>query len=372
MRYSYVIQNGNLFVEGSFHKGSLLVLEGRIAEISLDGTIVREDAENIDASGDYVIPGLVDTHFHGANGFDFSDGTVEGLKAIADYEIENGITSLCPTTMTLPDEDILRAAECFQEYQGAKKDSPYAGFYLEGPFFHPDKVGAQNPDYLQKPNEAFLEKLVAYQEWIKVIAIAPELEGAEAFVKKHPEYVWSLGHSVADGRIAELAFLAGVKRITHLYNAMPHYEEIIEVSKQKKDVFVELICDGVHNDANRIHKVFSSYDENQIILISDSMRATGLGDGESSLGGQKVFVKGNLATLANGTKAGSVTNLFDCMCTAIHLGVPVEKVVLATTINPAKSIGIDGKVGSLTIGKRANILILDRQYKRKRVLYFVV
>lgn len=274
---------------------------------------------------------MIDSHFHGAMGADFSDGDLEGLRKIETFEKAHGITKLYPATMTLPTEQILRAIRALKTYRKQNADSIFGGFYLEGPFFHPAKVGAQNPAFLQLPNEAFVEQILEEAEGLcKVIALAPELPGAMELIRRYRDQVcFSIGHTTADGEIARRAFDAGARRITHLYNGMLHYDEILCAAADDGDVKAELICDGVHNDRERILNAFAMLGAERVILISDSMRATGMPDGIYDLGGQAITVKGNLALTKDGAKAGSVTTLTDCAEKAISLGIKREDALMA-------------------------------------------
>lgn len=182
----------------------------------------------------------------------------------------------------------------------------------------------------------------------------------------------SLGHTSADYDTARRALDAGARHITHLFNAMAPFSHrepgLIGAAAEDQNCMAELICDGIHVHASAVRAAFAMF-PGRIVLISDSMRAAGMGDGEYTLGGQRVRVKGKLATLSDGTIAGSVTNLYDCMRTAVSFGIPLEQAVAAATINPAKSIGIDNEAGAIAAGKQADVLLVDRDLRLVRVIY---
>ena len=342
--------------DGIFQTGTLSVEEDKIVDITF------EKLDQTDLN--YIIPGLVDIHFHGCAGYDFCDGTKEALTAIEKYELEHGITSICPATMTLSADRLAKICTAAAE-AGL---SNLRGINLEGPFISLAKKGAQNPAYIQKPNTELLERLNECSKGlVKLVAIAPEEEGAMECIKEYSDKVqFSIAHTCADYDTASEAIKAGASHVTHLYNAMPPFTHrapgVVGAAFDHKNTDVELICDGVHIHPSMVRATFSMFGADRVILISDSMMATGMEDGMYELGGQDVTVKGNLATLKDGTIAGSATNLYDCMVHAIGMGIPVEDAVKAATKNPARSIGIDKEYGSLEAGKKADILIMNKQY----------
>lgn len=348
-----------------FEPGILAIEDDRIEQIALCPMEKLSEKEK----NTYLLPGLVDIHFHGCAGYDFSDGSIEAIGEIAKFELRNGITSICPATMTLAEEQLMKICRMARE----SKAEGLRGIYLEGPFVSYEKRGAQNPAYIRKPDVKLLDKL--QQEaggLIKIVAIAPEVEGAMKCVKEGKErYRFSIAHTCADYDIAKAAIDAGAEHVTHLYNAMPPFTHrapgVIGAAAEQSKTEVELICDGVHIHPSVVRNTFQWFGADRVILISDSMMATGMEDGIYSLGGQKVEVQGNLACLEKGTIAGSVTHLYDCMRKAMEMGVPKESAVRAATYNPAKSIGIEKEYGSLTVGKKADVLVTDREFSLKKV-----
>ena len=344
--------------------------------------------EVLDAKGDYLIPGLLDIHFHGCAGHDFSDGTEEALEAIGRYELEHGITSICPASMTLPEDTLLRVCENASEYQNkvaeemkskdgqgdvskqerhAPMRSRLCGIHLEGPFISKEKKGAQNPAYIKEPDaEMFCRLQVAAGGLLRLITIAPEIEGAQDFIKRLSQEVHiSVGHTTSDYEMAYQAFMLGADHVTHFFNAMPGFTHrapgVVGAAFDAKHVMPELICDGIHVDASAVRVMFQLFGAERMILISDSMRATGMADGEYTLGGLPVTVRGNLATLSDGTIAGSATNLMDCMRMAVSMGIPLEVAVRSATYNPAKSIGVADVCGSIDCGKYGDCVIIAKE-----------
>ena len=346
------IINGRVFrPDGKFHVGSLAISDGLITDTP------QADAQIIDAENLYIIPGLTDIHFHGCNGHDFCEGTPEAFRAITDYEHKHGITTLCPATMTLPEETLSRIMK-------AAKSFGFAGVYLEGPFISPAKIGAQNPAYVVRPSVDMLRRL---QEdsggLLKIAVVAPEVEGGLAFVEEASKFVRvSIAHTVCDYDTAREAFRLGARQMTHLYNAMNPINHRapgpIIAAVEDESVNVELICDGVHIHPAVVRNTLRMFGADRVIFISDSMEAAGMPDGDYELGGQRVIKTGKLAMLEDGhTIAGSVTDLMDCMRTAVlEMNIPLEAAVKCAAINPARAIGLDANIKA---GKQADLVALD-------------
>lgn len=367
-----LIKNAFVFtLDEGFVEKDVYIENGYFTEKAADsGETAGADAAGtvIDAAGDYLIPGLVDVHFHGCAGYDFSDGTKEALAAIGAYEVKNGITSICPASMTLPEETLAAVCENAYAYAGeCKTGARLCGIHLEGPFISMEKKGAQNPAYIKKPDTAMFERLQkAANGLVRLITIAPEVTGAEAFIRELADKVHiSIGHTCCDYDTACAAFALGADHVTHFYNAMPPFTHrapgVFGAAYDAKHVMPELICDGIHIDPSAVRVAFGLFGKERMILISDSMMATGMEDGTYALGGLPVTVHGNLATLEDGTIAGSATNLMDCMRTAVSMGIPLETAVRCATYNPAKSIGVDDVCGSIEAGKYGDCVLLSRE-----------
>lgn len=365
-----IIQNGLVFeASGHFTKRDLFI----DATHTITAAAVPGDTDIIDASGLYVLPGLVDVHIHGAVGYDFCDGSREGLRHIAAYLKANGITSFCPTSMTLEAEELKHIFPSINDIPTNEDFARIIGIHMEGPFLAASRKGAQKEAFIRHPDSSVFHELnAACGNNIRLITIAPEVEGSMEFIQKlHDTVVISCGHSDADYKTADTAFKAGAKHATHLFNAMNplHHRDpgIIGAAFDHPEVMVEVICDGIHIHPSVIRMIFEIFGEDRVVLISDAMRATGMADGVYELGGQDVYKKGNRATLKDGTLAGSSTNLFDCMKNAISFGIPPEAAIKAATINPAKSIHVSN-IGSLAVGNKADILLVDHCFNLKRVL----
>lgn len=327
-----------------------------------------------DASGCYVLPGLTDIHFHGCDGHDFCDGCAEAFEAIGRFSLAHGVTSICPATMTLSSDRILHICKEAAAYRRAQKQgltgrqsSELIGLHLEGPFISKSKKGAQNEDYIIEPQPALLYEWQEQAEGLlRLISLAPEIPGAISCIQAcRKDFHFSVAHTEADYETSMQAFYAGADHVTHLYNAMPPFTHrapgVIGAAADMPEVFVELICDGVHIAPSVVRATFRLFGAERIILISDSMEATGKPDGNYKLGGLDVAVSGSHATLSDGTLAGSVTPLYQCLLNTVSMGIPLADAVRASTLNPCRSIGMDKLYGSIAPGKKAHFLLLDRQ-----------
>lgn len=367
-----IIKNGLVFEpDGSFCNRTIYTRDGVIVSHA-DADI--SDTEVIDASGHYVVPGFVDIHTHGAVGHDFCDADVEGLSEIARYEKSCGVTSFCPTSMTLPKD---RLSDIFQTAKKIPNSPEYAriaGINMEGPFIADSKRGAQNREYIAEANTSMFQELNTLSgNLIRLVTLAPETPNAMEFIRAlHDAVHISVGHSAADYDTASAAFRAGADHVTHLMNAMPpfHHRDpgIVGAAMDQDHVMVEVICDTIHIHPSMIRSIYRQFGPDRMILISDSMEATGMPDGVYSLGGQTVYKNGNHATLSDQTLAGSATNLFDCFLHAIQLGIPAESALRMVTVNPSRSIGMDKKIGTTAPGAYADLLLLDSDFHLVRVL----
>lgn len=384
---------------------------------------VQNGIDNIlDGNGAYAIPGLIDLHFHGCMGADFCDGDKEAICRIAEYEASVGVTAIAPATMTLPVEElenILKTAviykkeyeeelacsdEKFEDESGqeqntqvkqgnimdensttpktcekkkGKKRADFVGINMEGPFISPVKKGAQDERNIIPCNKEVAEKFLdASDNLVKFIGIAPEeSDNTISFIKNMKDKVnISLAHTNADYESAKAAFDAGANHAVHLFNAMPAFTHretgVVGAVSDSEHVMAEIICDGIHIHPSMVRAVFKMMGAERMIFISDSMRATGMPDGQYTLGGLDVKVRGNRATLvSDGALAGSVTNLADCMRMAVtKMRIPLETAIACATKNPAISLGVYDERGSISVGKKADIVLIDKDLVLKTVI----
>lgn len=375
-----IIRGGEIFTEnGTFKKGNLTIKAGKITEIDFE-TLDKENNDTInetvlDAQKYYVLPGFVDIHMHGCLGVDFCDASKETFEKMEMYQLENGITTIFPATMTLPESELGRILENASEYVKNSDMNVIAGITMEGPFLSKQKKGAQEEKYIRNAEIAFFERMKEKSDGlIRQVVVAPEEDGSIEFVREvSKEVIVSIGHSKADYETALGAFEEGATHVTHLFNGMSsflHREPgIVGAALDAKNVFVELICDGVHIHPAMVRAVFQLFGAAKICMISDSLSAVGMRDGEYVLGGQCILKKDNYATLQDGTLAGSVCNLYECFQkTILEMQIPLEEAVLSCTKTPAKSMGVDETYGIIKEGRNADILILDKDLNIKYIL----
>ena len=422
--------------------------DGKLREgiVCTDGGLISEqsgDTIELDASGCYLIPGLVDIHLHGCAGYDYcscgaqltatrltaaqpivtqpitaeinaANSTVlhspaaeqqNILSAIARYEASCGVTTILPATMTLPQEQLLQICQHTADYDSLADPcgAEIAGIYMEGPFLSPEKSGAQDRDNLHLPDiQYFHTANAAAAGLIRFLAVAPELDGAETLIRsltaasmqdgveaviqgKTEECAGliqtdslriTLAHTAADYDTACRAFAAGASQVTHLYNAMNgmHHRKpgLVGAAADTPGVFAELICDGIHVHPAVVRQTFKMFGADRIIMISDSMEAAGMPDGHYELGGQSVIKDGRKAVIAYSSAAepvlaGSVSTLADCLRTAVlEMRIPLEEAIRCAAVNPAKAAGIYDRCGSISIGKKADLVLLEKESLRVR------
>ena len=376
-----IIDNVYVFTpDKAFVKGGIILDGDKIRQVYEEKDAPQLNGDVLDGKGCYAIPGLIDLHFHGCKGDDFCDGDKAAIGRITEYEASVGVTAIAPATMTLPVEELEQILHTAAEYKKETKDcrkADFLGINMEGPFISPAKKGAQDARNILPCNVEICDRfLKASEGLVKFIGIAPEeSEHAAEFIREvHERVNVSLAHTNADYDTAMEACRAGANHAVHLYNAMPAFTHrapgVVGAVFDNKDVMAEIICDGIHIHPSVVRATFQMMGADRMILISDSMRATGMPDGQYTLGGLDVKVVGRLATLvSDGAIAGSATNLMDCMRTVVKkMELPLETAVACATINPARSLGVEEQYGSLEAGKKAHVVLLDQDLELKAVI----
>ncbi len=351
--------------------------EKEFGDIEIENGIIKQIGilakEGRDMSRLILIPGFVDIHIHGCGGGDASDASKESLDIMSKELARHGITSFCPTTMTLSQNRLVDIVSLTAKYES--KGAKIAGINLEGPYIAISKKGAQNGNYIRKGSlDEFNELYTAGDEKIKLITIAPEAFESDEFIKNvSKKCTVSIGHSSANSKECKRAVDCGIRHATHLFNAMTpmtHREAGIAGTVLDDDrVMCELICDGGHICPAVLRNAFDMLGEDRAVVVSDSMRGAGLGEGEFELGGQQVFVKknGGYAVLSDGTIAASITNIHTEFKNLIRFGIDFKTALKSCTINPARAIKEDNKIGSIQTGKCADLVFLDENMDIKEV-----
>ncbi|HHO65479.1 MAG TPA: N-acetylglucosamine-6-phosphate deacetylase, partial [Epsilonproteobacteria bacterium] len=344
------IINGKIIVNDTIIEGKAVLFDKTI--ISLSGNVDMENTEIIDAKGAYVSAGFIDLHIHGAGGSDVMDATPEALKTISSTLLQTGTTSFLATTMTMSTRSIDSALHNIQEQAHKVSGAKILGIHLEGPFINPQKHGAQDVRYVQQGN---LELIENYMDKIKMITLAPEVEGNEDFIKQltrnYPNVILSLGHSEADYEQSKESFGWGVSHVTHLFNAMTPYHHRapgIVGATFDSDVTCDIIPDLIHTHPSMLELSYRMKAD-KLILITDAMRAGCMKSGVYDLGGQEVTVSEGKASLADGTLAGSVLKMNEALRNMTqHTSMSIIAAVNAVTSIPAEKLGINK--GSLRVG----------------------
>ena len=359
------IINGRIVLPDSIVTGMALVFDETIKAIIPQCEIKAEEYDVIDAKGNLVAPGLVDIHIHWYLGEDASDGNSEGLKKMAAGIAKNGVTSWCPTTMTMAKEVISKAFDTAREVKAEKEcyGAKILGINCEGPFINPSKKGAQPEEFILPPEGEFI---VDNADILKLFTVAPEMDGALDCIKKVYEdgrVLASMGHTGASFDEANAGIEAGVRHTTHLFNAMTALQHrnpgVVGAALSDERVSCELIADTFHVNPG-LYKLVAKAKGDKLCLITDCMRAGGMEDGDYTLGGQHVIKTGIQCLLEDGTIAGSVLKLNEAVRNLRdYTDLSLAEVFACASLNPAKAIGEDDKVGSLEVGKCADIIICD-------------
>ena len=363
------VVNGKIILKDRIVEGSALLFSDVIEGI-LPVDKLPADVEKIDANGGYVSPGLIDLHIHGYLGCDVCDGTRESIRTISEGIIANGVTGYLPTTMTVDMKVIKQSLEVCRELKEESKTwngSTILGVHAEGPFISESKKGAQDAKYILKPDAAFVKE---YADIIKVISLAPETDtedfAAIREISRDTDVVISMGHTSADYDTAMKSTTVGVKHATHLFNAMTplaHRAPGVVGAALNADVSVELIVDTFHV-STELYDMLFKLKGRKLCFITDCLPAGGLPYGEYTLGGAKIVYRDIVCRLEDGTVAGSVLPLNKGVWNVFtNSNIPLNECVNCASLNPATTLGIADRKGSLEVGKDADVVITDAEFK---------
>lgn len=367
------IYNGSIVTETEVLEAHAVLFEDKIIDIVKQDEIPK-DAELIDANGGYILPGLIDIHIHGQQGFEIGFADIDGIREISRHLINFGVTAWYPTTTTLPES---RLDWAFGEIKKAMEASDSEGWQgavvlganSEGPYINYEKRGAQAPQYIVKPNAEFI---LDRSDIVKIVTIAPEEDEGFAAIKEITEKsdtVVSLGHSNANYETAKGGYLSGAKLTTHTFNGMSGLSHrnpgLVGAALTNKDVYCELICDTIHvNPA--LFQMVATLKGDKLILITDNISPAGLPDGEYESGSMPVTLKSPYCNLHDGTIAGSVYHLNEAIRNfREHTTLGLVEIVKAASLNPATLMKQDNMRGSIKVGKRADIIITDKEFNVK-------
>lgn len=358
------IINGNLILPNGILKNKALLFDNKILDIS-DTT--PNNIEIIDAKGNFIAPGLIDIHIHGSGGADTMDGTVIALNTISKTIAKCGVTSFLPTTMTMSTELIHTTLHSIKKVMfSTPKGAKVLGAHMEGPFINIKYKGAQNEKYIQKPNFKIIEP---FKDIIKLITVAPEIDENLQFIKEaklRSNIIISIGHSNATFEEAIDAINNGITHITHTFNAMTpltHRSPGVVGAAFSTDVSAEIIADKIHVHSKIFQLFLNNKGKNKVVLITDSMKAGCMGEGQYDLGGQPVFVKDGSARLKDGTLAGSVLTLNKAIKNFYeNTTLELHEAFSLASYNPACVLNLHHQKGSIKIGKDADLIIIDKNF----------
>lgn len=349
-----------------------VTIDGKVTDlVAEDGkirTIGKCERSGEDCEGLELYPGLFDTHVHGAVGYDTMEISDGGLPEMARFMLENGTTSFLPTTMTMDIETIRAVVN--RDLPRIEGGAKVEGFHMEGPYIADKYKGAQNGAFIKPPTMAEFSTL----RNVKKLTLAPELPGAVDFIAEccaATDTVISLGHTATDYDTAVAAFQNGATCLTHTFNAMSplHHRDPGPIGAAiEHGTFAEVICDGLHVSRAAILTLYRALGPDRLMLISDGLRATGLGDGEFSFGGQKILVRDGVARIEAGNLAGSTTPLLGCVRKAVEFGIPKRDALRMASATPARCLGM--KKGELRVGYDAEFILLDGDMNLVRTFVF--
>lgn len=381
---SILFKNGRIITPTGVFWGEVLTDGEKIREVSVQGTVSAEADQVIDLHGNYLSPGFIDIHTHGAGGADFMDMTKESMEQACTMHLSHGTTSIVPTTLTSTKDALLEFLRFFNTIELKKEGkAEILGLHLEGPYFAVSQKGAQDPKYLRNPDPEEYREVLACTDRILRWSFAVELPGADEFLKvlRERHIISSLAHSDADCRQVMRAYENGISALTHFYSCMTgvvrknayRVAGAIEAGYLLDDLYVEVIADGCHLPAELLQLIYKIKGPDRICLVTDSMRAAGMPDGEYMLGaldgGQTCIVEDGVAKLPDRSAfAGSVATTDRLVRTMYQLTeAPLYQAVKMASLTPAKLLGIDDRKGSIAIGKDADFCVFDEEVKIERV-----
>nr|WP_235929871.1 N-acetylglucosamine-6-phosphate deacetylase [Chengkuizengella marina] len=377
------IYNANIVsLKGVIERGAVFIYEGKIKHIvenhDVDYFLVEKpDVEIVNAEGAWLLPGFIDVHVHGGNGFDFMDASQKSLQGISEFHAQHGTTTMLATTVTSSKENIEKVLQSVVSLQ--KKDQLFAqiiGVHLEGPFISRNKLGAQNPNYVIPPRLDWLKEWIdKFPEVIKILTLAPEKEKAVEMIRYGVEQgiVIACGHTDAVHEEMETAYEAGLTHSVHMFNAMSgmHHREpgVVGSILVNEGISTEIIADGEHVHPVCIDLLTKLKNKDNLLLITDAMSAAGLGDGIYNLGGLNVVVKDNVARLKEGDNlAGSSLTMIEGFKYMVNkVGLSVPEVSKLASYNPAKRLGMEEQIGSVDEGLQADLLLVSKDLHIEKV-----
>lgn len=365
--------NGRIILNDGIYNEKVLLMDEKIRSI-IDNRDFREDMaeEIIDTKGYYISPGFIDIHIHGSGGMDTMDATLEALEVISSTILAYGTTAFLPTTMTMDMTSIHNALDNIREAKAVGlSGAKILGAHMEGPFISKKFKGAQNEEFIIEPEFSCIKD---YLDMIKIITMAPEVEGSLEFIKsikEHSKAVLSIGHSAATYQQTMDAIDEGISHCTHILNAMTplhHREPGVLGAVFNSTITCELIADKIHVHPELFKLLLKIKGTDQLLLVTDAVRACCMKDGIYELGGQQVVLKEGKVELLGGGLAGSALTLNRAVKNFVEVtGIPLYQGIKLVTQNPAKLVGIEESKGSIDVGKDSDIIVFDEDLQVRMV-----
>ena len=378
-----IFVNGKVIFPGEIRDGLAVVCQNGIITDILPAAQLGENVETIDVGGLYLSPGFVDIHVHGGGGYGFMDGTPEAIEGAARFHLAHGTTSIVPTTLTSPDEDLYGVFDSFKQVKASKPAFSLLGLHLEGPFLNPVKCGGQDPKYLSLPNVKRAEEILSHSDDVIRWSIAPELEGALELGKmlSHRGIVSSVAHTAASFDQVEAAMFAGYSMMTHFYSAMSSCYKVgcyrvpgaVEAGYLLDGLSIEMIADGKHLPKEILRMVWKFKGADRVALCTDALAPAGLPEGTVFYNGtpphgaKSVIHDGVGKLLDHSALAGSIATSARLVNVMYKKAlVPLPDAVEMMSLSPAKMVRAHRK-GSIRIGKDADFVIFDDDINIKAV-----
>jgi N-acetylglucosamine-6-phosphate deacetylase len=368
---SYILQNVQVALQDRIvPAANVWISKGKIIKIDTESLSIPEgDYERIDGGRHLLVPGMIDVHIHGANGFDMMDGTEQSIQEVSKACASSGCTSFLATSVSSTLEDLLEMIRSVKRVIGHEVGAKIAGIHLEGPYLNPKRKGMQNEKYLRHPN--LDEMNLIFQEagsLIKMVTIAPELPGGMELISflKEKGVVIAIAHSDATYEEAKQAFASGASHVTHCFNGMRpiHHRDpgVIVAAFEEKHVSLQAIVDNVHLHPAIIRLMHTLKGPEGMVLITDALQAMGLGDGNYMFGGHHVTVSEGVARLKDGTLASSTVTMNEALRYTVETGIPLIDAVKMASTTPANILELQRK-GTITTGYDADLVLLDDEFK---------
>jgi len=367
---SILIRNVRLIGDEETQLSCLLVRNGKIISVhsEIDSSVLAADSE-LDGKGHFLIPGMIDVHIHGAEGFDMMDGTIESVEAVSKACARTGCTSFLATSVSSSLDDLLKMVSNVKELAGQEPGARIAGIHIEGPYLNAKRKGMQNERYLRHPKQGEMEKIILNTgSLLKMVTLAPELPGGLEMIQflRKQGIITAIAHSDATYEEAKQAFENGASHVTHCFNGMRpiHHRDpgLVIAAFEESNVSVQAIVDDVHLHPAIVRLIYREKGPEKMVLITDALQAMGMGDGTYLFGGHEVTVRNGVATLDDGTLASSTVTMNEALAKTVRTGIPLSDAVKMATQTPANILGLAHK-GRIRAGADADLVLMNDQFE---------